>query len=51
MQRTEDSFYKLAFELIAHGFTTLPGINLYVRKLAGLDENSPDKQDIKHDNN
>jgi NhaP-type Na+/H+ or K+/H+ antiporter len=30
--------------IFAHGFTTLPGINLYVRKLARLDEKSPEKQ-------
>ena len=30
--------------IFAHGFSTLPGINLYVRKLAGLDATSPEKQ-------
>ena len=30
--------------IFAHGFTTLPGINLYSKKLAGLDEKSPEKQ-------
>ena len=30
--------------IFAHGLTTLPGINLYARKLAGLDEHSPEKQ-------
>jgi len=30
--------------IFAHGFTTLPGINLYARKLSGLDEKSPEKQ-------
>jgi NhaP-type Na+/H+ or K+/H+ antiporter len=32
------------FSIFAHGFTTLPGINLYARKLSGLDEKSPEKQ-------
>jgi len=30
--------------IFVHGFSTLPGINLYVRKLAGLSEESPEKQ-------
>jgi NhaP-type Na+/H+ or K+/H+ antiporter len=30
--------------IFAHGFSTLPGINLYSKKLAGLDEKSPEKQ-------
>jgi len=30
--------------IFAHGFTTLPGINLYARKLSLLDEKSPEKQ-------
>ena len=30
--------------IFAHGFTTLPGINLYARKLSGLDAKSPEKQ-------
>ncbi len=30
--------------IFAHGFSTLPGINFYVHKLAGLSEKSPEKQ-------
>jgi sodium/hydrogen antiporter len=30
--------------IFAHGFTTLPGISLYARKLSALDEKSPEKQ-------
>jgi NhaP-type Na+/H+ or K+/H+ antiporter len=30
--------------IFAHGPTTLPGINLYARKLSALDEKSPEKQ-------
>ncbi len=30
--------------IFAHGFTTLPGINLYAHTLAGLDDQSPEKQ-------
>jgi sodium/hydrogen antiporter len=34
----------VAMSIFVHGFTTLPGINLYARKLAGLDGQSPEKQ-------
>jgi sodium/hydrogen antiporter len=34
--------------IFAHGFSTLPGINLYSKKLAGLDENSAEKEVINH---
>lgn len=30
--------------IFAHGFTTLPGINIYVRRLSGLEEKSPENQ-------
>jgi NhaP-type Na+/H+ or K+/H+ antiporter len=47
---TGESIIRLAvlvtvlFSIFAHGFSTLPGINLYVRKMAGLDEKAPEKQ-------
>lgn len=30
--------------IFAHGLSTLPGINLYARKISGLDENAPENQ-------
>jgi NhaP-type Na+/H+ or K+/H+ antiporter len=45
-----ESIVKLAvmvavlLSIFAHGLTTLPGINLYAKKLATLDEKSPEKQ-------
>jgi hypothetical protein len=34
--------------IFAHGFSTLPGINLYSKKLASLDENSAEKEVTNH---
>jgi sodium/hydrogen antiporter len=34
----------VALSIFAHGLSTLPGINLYANKIAGLDAESPEKQ-------
>jgi len=34
----------VAFSIFAHGFSTLPGINLYAGKLVNLGENAPENQ-------
>jgi sodium/hydrogen antiporter len=34
--------------IYAHGFSTLPDINLYSKKLASLDENSAEKELTNH---
>jgi sodium/hydrogen antiporter len=34
--------------IFAHGLTAQPGINLYARRIAALDETSPERQALGH---